>query len=90
MSQVPFQVMANNQPIENFYMPPSAVKISYSIEFEEESARILYGLSRKDYETLPGTPDWSFGGISKCHVLQFYRMNKLMQAVAEYAQYNKH
>jgi hypothetical protein len=80
--------MANSQPIEQYYVPPAPVVITYTLEFEEEAARIFYGLSYKDYADLPGNPEWAKEGISKCYVLQYYRYSKLVQSVSDYASAN--
>lgn len=84
-----FGVKANGEPIDQYTLTPGPVKITYSLAFEEEQARISEGLSFEDYEVLPGTPRWILEDgpqRSKCHVLMRYRISLQIPAVSNEAQ----
>ena len=84
-----FGVKANGEPIDDYHIQPGPVKITYTLAFEEEQARISEGLSFEDYEALPGTTRWirdTGPQRSKCHVLMRYRISLQIPAVAQDAQ----
>ena len=83
---------ANGEPIDEYHIQPGPVKITYTLAFEEEQARISEGLSYEDYEALPGTSRWiTDTGLqrSKCHVLMRYRISLQIPAVAQDAQHKE-
>lgn len=66
---------------------PSPVSVSYALAFEEMEARSAYGISESEYLALPGVPMWiTNGGISKSHVIMWYRKHKRLEAVPYDAQ----
>lgn len=74
---------ANNSPIERYSLGNSPVTIRYSLAFEIEEARAAAGLSRAEFEALPGVPGW---GWSKSDVVVWHRYHRLVKAVAEHAE----
>lgn len=64
-------------------MAPQPVTITFDMALEEHEARVAFGISASDYEELPGVPAYCDEDhpISKCDVLAFYRISKLIRAV---------
>lgn len=73
---------ANGSPIERYSLGNSPVTIRYSLAFELEEARAAAGLSRAEFDALPGVPGW---GWSKSDAVVWYRYHKLVPTVAEHA-----
>lgn len=60
--------------------------------FEEESARIAAGLTREEYDALPGTPDWvdpNSPSRSQCDIVAHFRLDNLLRAVMDDASARK-
>ncbi len=73
-------------------MERSALNVTYSLAFEEVQARVEMGLTPEQYEALPGTPAWvdpDNPTLSKCDVLAWYRLSKLIPAVMQAAEAKK-
>lgn len=79
--------MVNGRPIREYQLPKTNVTVSYSIELEEQEARMFAGIGIAEYETMPGTPDWCDENypLSKSDVIVMYRMHHLIAAVQEHA-----
>ena len=78
---------ANGRTIRDYPLPKASVAIRYSIEFEEQEARIFAGMSLQEFNRMPGTPEWcdDMNPLSKADVVVLYRMHGLIGAVQEHA-----
>lgn len=78
-------MMVNGYPIDQYPFPPSRVRFSTSSAFNAEEARIESGLSRAEFEALPGDPEWIDEDdpiqISKADVLVASYFRKLVEIV---------
>lgn len=82
MPLIPFGVTVNGTPIDEYIFLPSQVSMNYSLAFEEMEARAAYGIPEHEYNQLPGNPLWiTDGGISKAHVVMWYRKHQRLNAV---------
>lgn len=83
-----FGITANGNPIQSWRLDRTPVRIRASFAFEEESARLHMGLSKAEYDALPGTRDWigEEGQLCKADVVAFYRATILIPAVMSDAQ----
>jgi len=79
-------VRANGYPIGDHSYLKSPLTVTYSAAFEREEARIAAGLTREQFEALPGDPQWvdpNNPTLSKAEVLVYYRMHNVIRSVAE-------
>lgn len=82
MPPSPFGVTVNGTPIDEYIFLPSQVSMHYSLAFEEMEARAAYGIPESEYNQLPGIPLWiTDDGISKSHIIMWYRKHQRLQAV---------
>ena len=81
----------NRQDIRNYPLPRGRIVFRYSLEYEEQEARISYGLSPDEYDKLPGCSWWCDKDhpISKSEVIAMWRLRRLMAAVEEHARQPK-
>lgn len=80
--------MAGEIPLQQFPMQRAPINITYSLQFEEIEARTAMGLSMVEYEALPGSPVWipvDNPSLSKADVIAWYRLSRLIPAVAQEA-----
>lgn len=77
--------MARGEPIEFYHIDKPSVIITNDLRFEEHTARIAFGISLDQYESLPGNPEWITEqtpyGLSKAHVIAWNRLNNRISAV---------
>lgn len=61
--------------------PP--INVTYSLAFEEYQSWVAMGLTLDEYNSLPGTPDWTDEShpLSKCDVIAWYRLSRRIDAV---------
>lgn len=71
--------------IKRYPLPNSPLTIDYTLDFEEQQARVFAGLGLEEYMRLPGAPRWRGNEhmLSKSEVLVLYRMNRRIDAVIE-------
>ncbi len=75
----------NKMDIMKYPLPKAKATINYSLDFEEQEARIFAGLSLKEYDELPGVPEWCTEDqpLSKSEILVLYRLHNQMNAVRD-------
>lgn len=86
--QIPFGVKVNGSPADDYNFRPSAAKITYTLEYECEVARVYANISIADWEIMPGTRQWipPTGGRCKSDMLMLYRMSNFIPAASNDAQ----
>ena len=79
----PFAAMAGMTPIHEYRFSRPPIEVTYSLEFELERARLDYGLTKSEYDVLPGTRAWmtETDTLCKCDVLAVFRINQLIPLV---------
>jgi hypothetical protein len=85
-------VTVNGNPIDDYTFKPAAATITYTLDYEQEQARIYAGMSIAEWDVLPGTQMWidpEQGGRSKCDLIVLYRMSNEIPAAANDAQIRK-
>ena len=76
----------DGSPIDDYQFRPQVATITYTLAYELEQARLFAGLTMKEFDLMPGTPEWctaQTGWRSKCHILTLYRMSNNIPAVAQ-------
>lgn len=84
-----FQVQANGYPIDDYTYLKAPASVTYTLEFEMQTARVEMGLTLDEFDALPGNPcwvKWENPTLSKADVLMIYRRNRAIPAVMSDAQ----
>jgi hypothetical protein len=84
--------MAGGYDIRQYHLDAPAVRVSYSLAFEEMEARVAAGLSAEQYDALPGSPLWvdpANPTQSKCEIVAWYRLSRLIPVIQSEAEMKK-
>ena len=75
--------MIGSTPVHQYRLSSTPTQVTYSLDFELERARLEYGLTKMEFESLPGTREWVTEDqpLCKCDVLAVYRINQLLPVV---------
>jgi hypothetical protein len=80
-------VKVNGAPWNDYNFKPAAAKITYTLEYECEAARIYAGIPIAEWDAMPGTRLWlANGGRSKCDIVVLFRMSNFIPSAANDAQ----
>lgn len=78
-------MLVNGYSIEEYPLPRSSLRIRTTSAFDQEEARIAAGLSRSEFEELPGDPEWIMDdapiSLSKADVLVAAYYRRLLEVV---------
>ena len=85
--------MVNGYPIEEYPFPQSNLRVSTTYAFDWEESRISAGLTRSEFESLPGDPRWVTINdqikMSKADVIISAYYRKLLKIVQDIEAYKK-
>lgn len=82
-------MQVNGYPIDEYTYLRAPASVTYTLEFEMQTARVEMGLSIAEFDALPGNPcwvSWENPTLSKADVLMIYRRNRAIPAVMADAQ----
>jgi hypothetical protein len=82
-------VQVNGYPIDEYTYQKAPAAVTYTLEFEMQTARVEMGLSMQEFDALPGNTCWvdmDNPTLSKSDVLMIYRRNRAIPAVMSDAQ----
>lgn len=93
MLRRPFKAMVNQVDARRYrFKKKSKGSIASSSLLEQEMARVWAGLSLKEFDDLPGNPNWvnPYKPIrSKASIVAAYRMANLLDAISNDLSYSK-